>query len=94
MGVGVAVRVADGVRLGVEVCVGVGWAATDSVQPFPSVTLRPKELAGTIPGQAASELRKSKLNVSVSPMSKSTVVRPPGLVHVVGELRSSAPSIV
>ena len=104
-GVDVEVGVADGVRLGVEVRVGVivevevgvvaGWAVTVNVHPLPSVTVRPKAFVGTMPGQAASALRKSKLNTSASPMLKSSVMpRLPGLAHVVGEEGSSVASIV
>ena len=64
--VGVLVGGLVGVFVGVLVAVGVenGVAARLSTQPLDSVRLSPKELAGTIPGHAASTLRKSNNSVS------------------------------
>jgi hypothetical protein len=83
------VRVGEGtvaVIVGVFEGVGVGWVATVIEHPLARFKVKPKEFAGTIPGQAASTLRNVKVSESVSPASRSSSLpKPPGLVHVVGE---------
>lgn len=91
--VGVMVGVRDGVR--VKVMVGVATGVTVMTQPLASVTVKPKELAGTIPGQFGSGFWKVKMSLSLSPASKSSKPpNPPGFVQFVGELESFVLSIV
>ena len=53
---------------------------------MPRVTVRPKAVAGTLPGQAASALVKSKNMPMAAPWSRSwTAVCPPERDQVAGE---------
>ena len=63
-------------------------------QPLVRPTVRPKELAGTLPGQAASTFRKSKSKFIVDPaVSKVVEVGGPPKAQEVGEFGSATDTI-
>jgi hypothetical protein len=105
--VGVLVMVGDKVAVGERVLVGVKVMVGDNVgvgvfsveivttQPFVKVTVKPKELAGTMPGQLLSTFRKSKsMFLVVLDESRISVPGVPPNVQVVVESGSFVPTMV
>ena len=84
--VGVSVRDFVGDVVGVRVLVGVGRAAKTRLHPFPSLTVKPKKYAETIPGQPGSVFTKSKPRFCEVPaFKKSVALGWPDKVQVTGD---------